>query len=77
MRCQDCEAASRAPWHGFKAGCLGCAARAVARGANYRRCLAAGMQDRLYRDELDLMKTTHEAVRAAAAADQLNRKETA
>lgn len=35
------------------------------------------MQDRLYRDELELMKTNHEAVRAAAAADQLNRKDTA
>lgn len=74
MSCPDCEAAARTPWHGFRA-CSGCAARAVSRGVNYRRCLAAGMQDRLYRDELELMKTTHEAVRAAAAADQLNRKD--
>lgn len=71
VTCVDCEAAALAPWHGFREACQGCAARAVSRGANYRRCLAAGMQDRLYRDELDLMKTTHEAVRAAAAADQL------
>lgn len=72
MTCVDCEAASKAPWHGFKAACPGCAARAVSRGANYRRCLAGGMQDRRYRDELDLLKVTHEAVREAAAADKLN-----
>lgn len=72
MICQDCEAASKVPWHGFRAGCLGCAARAVSRGPNYRRCLQAGMQDRLYRDELQLLKVTHEAVRAAAAADAIN-----
>ena len=75
--CPDCETAARVIHHGFRANCPGCAARAVSRGPNYRRCLAAGIQDRLYRDELELMKTTHEAVRAAAAADQLNRKDNA
>lgn len=72
MNCVDCEAAAKAPWHGFHSSCQGCAARAVSRGANYRRCLAAGMQDRQYREELELLKVTHEAVREAAAADKLN-----
>jgi len=70
--CHNCARAASAPHHGFSAFCQGCAARAVSRGPNYRRCLAAGMQDRLYREELELLKVTHEAVRAAAAADQLN-----
>lgn len=70
--CPDCAASARAPWHGFRAACSGCAARAVSRGPNYRRCLTAGMQDRLYRDELELLGVTHQAVREAAAADKLN-----
>lgn len=72
MNCPDCEAAARGPWHGFMACCQGCAARAVSRGPNYRRCLSSGMQDRLYRQELELLGVTHQAVREAAAADKLN-----
>jgi hypothetical protein len=75
MSCPDCEAASKALHHGFHASCPGCAARAVSRGPNYRRCLANGTQDRLYRDELELLKVTHQAVREAAAADRLNQSE--
>ncbi len=70
--CIDCKTASAQLHHGFHANCPGCAARAVSRGSNYRRCLANGTQDRLYRDELELLKVTHAAVREAAAADRLN-----
>lgn len=73
MNCVDCDAAAVAPWHGFQSGCLGCAARSVARGPNYRRCLSVGYQDRLYRNELELLGVTHEAVRQAAAADYLSK----
>lgn len=73
--CKHCITAAAKPHHGFAAGCPGCAARAVARGPNWRRCLAAGVQDRLYREELALYQVTHEDVRQAAAADQLNRKD--
>ena len=67
--CQDCTLSASRSWHGFSAGCPGCAARAVSRGPNYRRCLAEGRQDRRYRDELALVGVTHERVKAAAAAD--------
>lgn len=73
MDCQQCEAAAKAEWHGFRSGCLGCAARAVARGPNYRESLAAGTQTRKYRSELDLLKVTHDQVRAAHAADALTK----
>lgn len=73
VTCVDCEAASKALWCGFQAGCLGCAARAVSRGPNYRRCLSNGTQDRLYRAELETLHVTHAAVKEAAAADYLSK----
>ena len=51
--CKDCVQARLTAWHGFTHGCLGCVARAVARGPHYRRCRDAGMQDRSYRAELE------------------------
>lgn len=75
MRCEDCDTAAKEPHHGFRANCKGCAARAVSRGPNWRRVRDAGMQDRRYRAELELLGVTHEAVREAAAADRLNQPE--
>jgi hypothetical protein len=69
--CGNCVHAKLGPWHGFSANCLGCAARAVARGPNYRRCRDAGMQDRRYRAELEQFKLTHDQVREAAKVDQV------
>lgn len=71
LTCADCEAASKAPWHGFRNGCAGCAARAVARGFNFRRCRDAGTQDRAYRQELALLNVTHQQVIEAAQADHM------
>jgi hypothetical protein len=73
MSCDNCEQSSAREWHGFTAGCLGCAARAVARGPNWRRCLAAGAKDRLYLEELELYGVSHREVCKAAAADQLEK----
>lgn len=72
--CQNCSKARAELWHGFTAGCPGCAARAVSRGPNFRRCRDAGRQDRRYRDELELVGVTHQQVIEAAAADFEHRK---
>lgn len=68
--CADCVQATLGPWHGFRHHCEGCAARAVARGPNYRRARDSGSQHRVYRAELEAMGVTHHQVVAAAAADQ-------
>ena len=72
--CADCVQATLTAWHAFRAGCPGCAARAVSRGPNFARCRALGAQDRRYRDELELLKVTHAQVIEAAKADQLARE---
>lgn len=69
--CSDCVQATLTSWHGFTARCLGCAARAVARGVNYSAARKQGAQTRLYRAELELYGVTHEQVREAAKVDQL------
>lgn len=69
--CADCVQATLGPWHGFSYHCEGCAARAVARGPNYRRARDSGSQHRVYRAELESMGVTHSQVVAAAAADQI------
>lgn len=69
MNCTDCAKSAAQSWHGFRANCLGCAARAVSRGPNYRRCLSAGRLDHRYTDELRLHGVTHAEAKAAAALD--------
>lgn len=69
--CEHCEAACKAPWHGFQAQCLGCAARAAARGPNFRASRSAGNQTRAYREELQLLGVTHAQVLEAAAQDKI------
>jgi hypothetical protein len=73
MDCPDCTQSAARDWHGFTADCPGCAARAVARGQNYRESRAAGRQTSMYIAELELLKVTHEQVRAAAVSDALGK----
>lgn len=73
MKCLDCSTAAERAWHGFAAGCKGCAARAVARGHNFARVRKAGQLDRTYRAELDALDVTHDEVKAAHAADALGK----
>ena len=72
--CPACAESSSAVSHLFHAGCKGCAARAVSRGPNFRRCRDAGRQDRAYQGELRQLGVTHEEVRAAYQGDAINRK---
>lgn len=72
--CPDCYLAAKELHHGFRMGCRGCAARAVSRGPNYRRVRQAGALDRQYRGELDALGVTHDEVKAAAAADAIDRE---
>ena len=67
--CPDCAKAAAGVWHGFRAGCQGCCARATARGPNFARVRTTGSQDRQYRAQLQQFGLTHEQVKAAAAAD--------
>lgn len=69
MACDNCTRAATEPWHGFTAGCPGCCARSVARSPQFHAVRKSGMQDRRYRALLEQMGTTHDAVKAAAAAD--------
>lgn len=73
MTCSDCTTAAAEVWHGFRMGCIGCAARAVSRGPNFRRCRDAGRQDRQYQGELRQLGVTHEQARNAYQADAINR----
>lgn len=73
MTCPDCTSAAARDWHGFTADCPGCAARAVARGPNYRESLAASRQTSKYRAELQMLKVSHEQVKAAAQSDALGK----
>ena len=72
--CPDCLTSAAKPHHGFQAGCLGCAARAVSRGPNYRESQKEGRQTWKYRAELAEMGVSHEQVRTAATADALRPK---
>lgn len=72
MTCHDCEASRRALWHGFKAECMGCKARAVARSPQFSECRKSGKQALAYRALLSKVGVTHEQVKAAFAADALS-----
>lgn len=67
--CSDCTKAAAGVWHGFSANCLGCCARATARGPNFARVRTTGMQDQLYRRQLQQFGLTHDQVKAAANND--------
>lgn len=76
MTCPACEESAREVSHLFHAGCQGCKARAAARGPHFRRCRDAGRLDRQYRELLQSFGLTHDEVRAAHAADFLERATT-
>lgn len=69
MTCPDCQLASERMHHGYRSGCKGCAARAVARGPDFFRCRTAGKQDQKYRQLLAAVGVTHEEAMAAAKLD--------
>jgi hypothetical protein len=75
MSCPDCTQAAITEWHGFRADCEVCKARAMARSPQFRRCRDAGAQDRAYRQMLQQFGLTHEQVRTAAQADVQCRRE--
>jgi hypothetical protein len=77
MICRACESSTRQVCHEFHADCTGCAARSVARGPNFAEARKTGRQDWKYRDELRLLKVTHDQVKAAHASDFINRRESA
>lgn len=72
LECDDCDHAATQPWHGFRANCPGCAARAVARGVNYASSRSRGQQTRQYREELALLHVTHQQVLEASRVDHIN-----
>ena len=69
MTCQDCQLATERLHHGYRSGCKGCTARAVARGPDFFRCRKAGKQDQKYRQLLASVGVTHEDATAAAKID--------
>lgn len=68
--CSACAAAAKKVSHLFHAGCMGCCARACARGQDFQRVRKAGALDRQYRNALQHFGLTHDEVKAAAAADK-------
>lgn len=78
--CQACADSARELSHAFRANCLGCAARAVARGPKFHaaRVVRVGDADYeavrdTYRAELTAVGVTHQQVKEAAAADFLGK----
>lgn len=69
MTCPECENAAQRLWHGFQAGCQGCAARAAARSPAYHHARTSGTQDADYRQMLARLGLTHEQVKEAARMD--------
>ena len=72
--CPECNAAAKQLWHGFHANCEGCMARAISRSPAFHECKASGKLTPLYRALLSARLVTHDEVKAAAAADFINRR---
>lgn len=70
MTCQDCQTAAERPWHTFRDGCPGCAARALSRSPQFFESRRRGKQTQAYRAALEALGLTHEQVQAAAAVDK-------
>ncbi len=71
--CADCETASQQLWHGFMAQCPGCQARALSRGPEFAESAARRRQSSEYVAQLKRLGLTHEQVKAAHAADAINK----
>lgn len=74
MTCPDCTKAAQELWHGFKAGCKGCQARAVSRGREFFESKQDRKQSPAYRQMLDSFSLTHAQVLEAAKHDAINRR---
>lgn len=71
MSCEDCTKAAAGVWHGFRASCHGCTARAVARTPQHAEARAARVLTAAYRAALTKAGVTHQQVKDAAALDRL------
>ena len=67
MTCEDCTQAQAEEWHGFRASCLGCVARGLA-----RIFLRRGERGRKLRMACEQAGVTVEQVRKAWASDACN-----
>lgn len=75
MTCPDCTRAAAELWHGFRSGCKGCRARAVARGVQFFDAKRTGKQTPAYRQQLAALGLTHAEVLQASKTDALSRRE--
>lgn len=69
MTCPACTTAAQQVSAMFHAGCPGCMARSAARSPQFHEARQAGKLTTDYRDLLQRLGVTHEAVKAAAAVD--------
>lgn len=67
--CPECTAAVASLHHIFRADCLGCTARAVARSQAFSESRRTGKQTSRYIADLERCGVTHEQVKQAAASD--------
>lgn len=73
MSCLACQISAQREHHEFLANCVGCCARAAARGPHFFRVRKAGALDRQYRAMLQQFGLTHDLVKSAAALDVVSR----
>jgi predicted nucleic acid-binding Zn-ribbon protein len=73
--CLNCSTAAERPHWEFMSGCMGCCARAAARSPQFHESRKAGQQTRGYRMLLEQFQLSHDDVKAAHAADAVNRSE--
>lgn len=74
MTCPDCTRAAREVWGGYRSGCRGCIARAVARNPEFAQSRAQGLQTRGYRQQLAKLGIEHAEALEAAANDFISRR---
>lgn len=74
MICPECTAAAERTWGVFLAHCPGCIARQVSRSPAYAESREAGRILPAYRSMLARVGLDHQAVKAAAEADAMQKK---
>lgn len=74
--CEACAEAAKTTTHLFLKGCTGCDARMVSRSPDFKRVRELGKLDAEYASILTRFNTNHESVKAAHAADAMNREMT-
>jgi hypothetical protein len=75
MTCEACKQAAERVSAMFRDGCPGCMARSAARSPQFFEARQAGKLTPDYREMLQRLGVTHEAVKAAAAVDFESRTE--